>query len=85
MELTTDREMLADVQKAIRAVMVLGQSYTLQGSRTVTKANLSELLKIEQFYRRRLSRKRGSTGKSSPDFRQRGGDSSAGEPWEFLD
>jgi hypothetical protein len=67
-QIVSPEQMLADVQAAIRAILATGQSYTLFGSRTVTRGDLAELQKMEQLYLRRVLMARGHTGRNSADF-----------------
>lgn len=64
----SDEQILADVQAAIRAVLLTGASYTLYGSHTVTRADLGRLQQMEQTYRRRVLMARGHTGRNVADF-----------------
>lgn len=54
MAAATDAEMLVKVNEAIQAVL-LGKSYAING-RTMTREDLSALLKAEQFYTDRIAR-----------------------------
>ena len=42
----TNKELLAEVSAAISAILTTGQSYTI-GSRTLTRANITELRKLK--------------------------------------
>lgn len=54
--------MLAEIQRAIRDVLTAGQGYTIVGSRTYTAANVAELQRLEQLYRRRVLTASGFSG-----------------------
>ena len=45
--LPTNREMLSEINKAIYAILMGGQSYTI-GSRKLTRADLAQLYKMKQ-------------------------------------
>lgn len=64
----SDEAMYAAVQTAITALVTTGVSYTIFGSRSVTRGNLPELYEIEGRYRRRLLRARGWTGQNLADM-----------------
>ena len=69
----TDREMLSDVKKRIRAILRTGQEYVIQGSRSIKNPTLKELRDLQSFYETRLLRASGATGKNLPDFSQGSG------------
>ncbi len=50
----TTKKMLEEVQKAIYTVLVTGQSYKI-GSRSLTRANLTELYNIEKDLKAQLA------------------------------
>lgn len=54
MENMTTKQMLEEVQKAIYTVLVAGQSYKI-GSRSLTRANLTELYNIEKDLKAQLA------------------------------
>lgn len=45
-EIMSNRELLSQVAKAISAIMLTGQSYSI-GSRSLTRANLTELRNLK--------------------------------------
>ena len=45
-EILSNRELLSQVTKAISAIMLTGQSYSI-GSRSLTRANLTELRNLK--------------------------------------
>lgn len=45
-EIMSNRELLSQVTKAISAIMLTGQSYSI-GSRSLTRANLTELRNLK--------------------------------------
>lgn len=61
MAIKTTTEQLEEVQAAITAVMA-GQSYKLDGTISVTKANLAELTKREEMLLSRYRRENRSGG-----------------------
>ena len=72
MALKTNSEMLEEVQNAIVAVM-LGQSYSVKGQ-SVTRANLSELKTLQDYYKNEVNREtRGSVPVILPTFNHDGG------------
>lgn len=68
-QILDDEQILAKVQAALVAVADAGQSYTLFGSRTVTKADTADLERLEIMYRNRLLAKAGETGIHQLDHR----------------
>lgn len=65
--IVTDAEMLANIQRALRDVLTTGQAYTIVGSRSFTLANIADLQKLEQLYRRRVLTAAGFDGKNQAD------------------
>ena len=72
----SDEEMLAEINEAILAVVTTGQSYTIFGSRVVTKSNLGELKTLQSSYEQRILLKKGWTGRNYID---NSGDEASGE------
>ena len=64
----SDELMLARVRTAISDVLTGAQTYTIFGSRQVTRANLGELRALEQQYERRVLMARGWNGRNVVDF-----------------
>lgn len=73
-----DASMLAIVQRALRDVLTTGQAYTIVGSRSFTLANIAELQKLEQLYRRRVLTAAGASGRNQADHDD--SDESTGDP-----
>jgi hypothetical protein len=64
----SDELMLARIRNAIADILTGAQSYTIFGSRQVTRANLGELRALEQQYERRVLMARGWNGRNVVDF-----------------
>lgn len=63
----SDEEILAEIDAAILAIITTGQSYTIFGSRVVTKSNIGELQKMRSQYEQRILLKKGWTGRNYID------------------
>ena len=70
--ITSDEEMLEKVVNALAGIMSTGQSYTIFGSRVVTKADMDELQGLETMYRTRILNKVGAIGIHQIDHRAEG-------------
>lgn len=51
----TDEEILQDIKNGISGIAAGFQSYTGPAGETYTKANLSDLLKLEKFYENKIT------------------------------
>lgn len=58
----TIQQKLADVEKAIETVLVVGQSYTIVGGRTFSFADLETLRELRAEYENEILADNGDTG-----------------------
>lgn len=63
----SDEEILAEINNAISSIHTTGQSYTIFGSRVVTKSNINELYGMRSTYEQRILLKKGWTGRNYID------------------
>lgn len=68
----TDAARLAQIDDAIDAIETGAQSYTLFGSRQVTKADLTDLYALRTRYEKRVLYRAGFTGRNVADGRGQG-------------
>ena len=66
--LKTNEQMLGAVQDAIDAILTTGASYTLFGSRQVTRADLGQLRDLYDYYEERVLMDKGATGINLADL-----------------
>lgn len=64
----SNQQMVDMTGNAIAELVTGGQSYTMVGSRTVTRANLPELRATLAFYERRVSLEQGQSSRTLSDF-----------------
>lgn len=69
MTLTDYRAKLTEVEAAILACITTGQKYAVVGSHSNERVALSELRKMEKYYRTKILRLSGyKTSRTRPDF-----------------